>query len=60
MRIGPQLPSSWSAATVTRYFKGAGFQIEMLHKSENKTIKIGVNKDWLEEPIIRNIVSGTK
>ncbi len=60
LRIEPQLPSSWMEATVTRYFRGAEFQIEMVRKSEKKETKICVDGIWLTEPIIRNITSGKK
>ena len=60
LRIEPQLPSSWTEATVTRYFRGAEFQIEMVRKSEKKETKICVDGIWLTEPVIRNITSGKK
>ncbi len=60
LRIEPQLPSSWMEATVTRYFRGAEFRIEMVRKSEKKEIKICLDGIWLTEPVIRNITSKKK
>jgi cellobionic acid phosphorylase len=60
LHIEPQLPSHWSTAKVTRHFRGAEFQIEIVRKPENKTIKIQVDGIWLDELIIQNIVSEKK
>ena len=60
LRIEPQLPSSWTNATVSRYFRGAEFEVEMSREPENKGIKIQVDGVWLSEPIIKNIEPGKK
>jgi cellobionic acid phosphorylase len=58
LRIEPQLPSSWAHASVTRYFRGAEFEIEIIRKPEVKTIKVQVDGIWLEEPVIKKIEDG--
>ncbi len=60
LRIEPQIPSSWTKLTVTRYFRGAEFLVEMNRESENKVINIRVDGVWLDEPVIRNIEAGKK
>lgn len=60
LRIEPQLPSSWTNATVIRYFRGAEFEVEMSREPENKGIKIQVDGVWLSEPVIKNIEPGKK
>jgi cellobionic acid phosphorylase len=60
LRVEPQLPSSWSGATITRYFRGAEFQVEINRLSDNKTVKVQVDGVWIDEPVIQNIVPGTK
>ncbi|HQX45554.1 MAG TPA: hypothetical protein PK209_13410, partial [Saprospiraceae bacterium] len=60
LRIVPQMPSSWNHATVTRYFRGAEFQVDIKIESQDKKIKVRVNDVWLDEPFIKNIESGKK
>jgi cellobionic acid phosphorylase len=60
LRIEPQLPSSWPKASVTRYFRGAEFDIEIVRKPENNPMKVRVNEVWQEGPVIKNIVAGKK
>ena len=60
LRIEPQLPAAWSNVTVTRFFRGAEFKIEMSRHPMTTKTKIQVDGVWLEEPLICNIQAGKK
>jgi cellobionic acid phosphorylase len=60
LRIEPQLPSSWTKATVTRHFRGAEFQIEITRVSTSSTVMIKVDGIVIDDPVIKNIKAGKK
>jgi cellobionic acid phosphorylase len=60
LRVEPQLPVSWNEAKVTRFFRGAEFNVEYVRERGIDKNVIQVNGTKLDKPLIENIESGKK
>ncbi len=58
LRIAPQLPSHWNAASVTRRFRGARIQMQARRMAGVQAMQVRVNDVVLDEPVLRNILPG--
>jgi Cellobiose phosphorylase len=56
--IKPLLPSDWPSASVVREFRGASFAVSYQRIEGLKEMKVLVNGETLETPLITNIVEG--
>ena len=60
LRIEPQLPDLWNEVKITRFFRGAVFNIKMKRIPEISKMEIYVDKQVLEKALIEHIIKGKK
>ncbi|MDQ2077714.1 GH36-type glycosyl hydrolase domain-containing protein [Marinimicrobium sp. ABcell2] len=60
LRIAPQLPDDWQEAKVTRRFREATFEVEMVRMPERKGLSVTVDGEALDGTLIRNPEAGRR
>jgi cellobionic acid phosphorylase len=60
LSIHPQLPSTWDKAGVTRFFRGAEFNVEITRIPGIEKTEVKVDGKSLLNPVIENIEPGKK
>jgi cellobionic acid phosphorylase len=58
LKIDPQIPSFWAEAKVTRQFRGAEFQVEIIRDKSISETEILVDGELIQDKIIQNIIAG--
>lgn len=58
LRVQPQLPSDWKKVRLTRYFRGAVFDIVIERRADVAAAELSVNGRLLPAPLITEIEAG--
>jgi cellobionic acid phosphorylase len=58
LRVDPQLPAAWAEARVERRFRGADFECSFIRMPQRREVRVQVDGQALEVPVIGNIEPG--